>query len=460
MTIFLSYARADSKRALRLAADLRRLGIHLWIDQVDIEPGESWDSVVQAKLLESDVVVVLLSRAAVTSANVLDEVAFALDSRKRLVPIVLEQCDRPLRLARVQHVAIDSGIDEIAKAIVGGKSAKSQPNGRSPEPERSKPETRADLRAINSRIKLPGFLLLLASLAGSSALLFLYASDTQSPSGAAPAASAPLTVAATPPNPTSPQADPKFPSTTDARLTDKESKAAASSPGIAQSSRFAGLWDYDGPAHGGNWVRQLNANGTFYNYGGKYPWDVEGPRVSLVHQNWREDGQLQGDVIRGTGRFTGDDKARRSFSMPPTWTWTMRRHDPSLKQPGPPVEVTVVKTTCTDLSDGGTEVTLHGTAASPIGSLLRARTQYGRRPSAASCGIWDTTMQEHFGESSPACRRRADQAPNSQWAFTFRVDDEFDPARRSLRVSVHGVEVIPSSLPTTKSLVELDAKCP
>ena len=47
---FVSYAREDAAFALRLAADLKAHGAHVWIDQLDIRPGRQWDSEVEKAL--------------------------------------------------------------------------------------------------------------------------------------------------------------------------------------------------------------------------------------------------------------------------------------------------------------------------------------------------------------------------------------------------------------------------
>jgi hypothetical protein len=47
---FFSYSREDSEFALRLAADLRAAGANVWIDQLDIGPGQRWDRSVQDAL--------------------------------------------------------------------------------------------------------------------------------------------------------------------------------------------------------------------------------------------------------------------------------------------------------------------------------------------------------------------------------------------------------------------------
>lgn len=104
MKAFLSYSRRNGPAALRLAQRLKQLGAAVWIDQVDITPGLPWDEAVERGLRTADAVVVLLSADAVRSANVLDEIAFALEFGKRLIPVLLEPCEKPLRLSRLQHI--------------------------------------------------------------------------------------------------------------------------------------------------------------------------------------------------------------------------------------------------------------------------------------------------------------------------------------------------------------------
>jgi hypothetical protein len=46
-TAFFSYSRDDSEFALRLAADLKAAGANVWLDQLDIAPGQRWARTVQ-----------------------------------------------------------------------------------------------------------------------------------------------------------------------------------------------------------------------------------------------------------------------------------------------------------------------------------------------------------------------------------------------------------------------------
>lgn len=114
---FFSYSREDSEFALRLANDLRAAGSAVWIDQLDIGPGERWDRVVQSALERCPSVLVILSPASVNSNNVLDEVSFALDQQKTLIPVLYRECDIPFRLRRFQHVDFRGDYDRMLQEL-------------------------------------------------------------------------------------------------------------------------------------------------------------------------------------------------------------------------------------------------------------------------------------------------------------------------------------------------------
>jgi hypothetical protein len=101
---FLSYARKDSQSALKLASDLKAMGVDVWLDQLDISPGERWDRAVEAALSSSTRLIVILSPASMASENVMDEVSYAIEEKKDIVPVIFEDCERPLRMRRFQYI--------------------------------------------------------------------------------------------------------------------------------------------------------------------------------------------------------------------------------------------------------------------------------------------------------------------------------------------------------------------
>jgi len=101
---FFSYSRDDSEFALRLAADLKTAGGNVWIDQLDIVPGQRWDRAIEDALGACSCLLVILSPASVNSTNVMDEVSFALEEQRTLIPVLYKECQIPFRLRRLQHL--------------------------------------------------------------------------------------------------------------------------------------------------------------------------------------------------------------------------------------------------------------------------------------------------------------------------------------------------------------------
>ena len=102
--IFISYSRVNSDFAVRLAKDLDLAGINAWIDQSDIPTGARWDDTLQKAIDDSSVFLVLLSPELTSSQNVKDEVGYAIDNGKRILPVLVRPCIVPLRLRRFQYV--------------------------------------------------------------------------------------------------------------------------------------------------------------------------------------------------------------------------------------------------------------------------------------------------------------------------------------------------------------------
>ena len=111
---FLSYSRSDERFALKLAKDLRAQGVAMWVDQLDIRPSEHWDRAIERAVTNCRGIVVILSPRSVASDNVADEISYAIDSGKSVLPVMIERCTLPLRLTRMQVV---DAIDNYERAL-------------------------------------------------------------------------------------------------------------------------------------------------------------------------------------------------------------------------------------------------------------------------------------------------------------------------------------------------------
>jgi hypothetical protein len=111
--IFFSYSRVDTAIAIRLATDLKNAGANVWLDQLDIALGAIWDLEVEKALVDCSCVLFIASKASVVSNNALNEVYYALEEKKRVLPIKIDDCKIPFRIQRLHY--IDLSIDYEAQ---------------------------------------------------------------------------------------------------------------------------------------------------------------------------------------------------------------------------------------------------------------------------------------------------------------------------------------------------------
>jgi TIR domain len=104
MTTFISYSRANSDFAVRIAKDLKAAGHDIWLDQLNIPTGSRWDDEIEKALHSCSTFLLILSPDAIQSQNVKDEIGYAIDSFKHILPVIIKPCDIPFRLRRFQFV--------------------------------------------------------------------------------------------------------------------------------------------------------------------------------------------------------------------------------------------------------------------------------------------------------------------------------------------------------------------
>lgn len=118
--IFFSYSRVDGAGfSLRLAQDLKNAGFNVWIDQQDIRAGTEWDLEIEKALETCDCLLFIESERSVVSNNVLDEVYYALDHGKKVIPVIFHDSKTPYRLQRLQHVDFTKNYDEGLASLIG-----------------------------------------------------------------------------------------------------------------------------------------------------------------------------------------------------------------------------------------------------------------------------------------------------------------------------------------------------
>ncbi|MGE0130264.1 MAG: SUMF1/EgtB/PvdO family nonheme iron enzyme [Blastocatellales bacterium] len=89
-TVFVSYAHQDADFASRLIADLDAAGHACWIDTNSIKGGDEWIGAIAEGISESYAFVVIVTQKALESRWVRDEILWARNEDKPIIPLILE----------------------------------------------------------------------------------------------------------------------------------------------------------------------------------------------------------------------------------------------------------------------------------------------------------------------------------------------------------------------------------
>jgi hypothetical protein len=103
--IFISYAREDEGTAIHLRDVLVGQGWDVWRDKEGILTGTSWEKAIEDALNAAKCVIVVWSRAALSSHFVRDEASVARNANK-LVPVQIETVDIPLGFRGIQTASL------------------------------------------------------------------------------------------------------------------------------------------------------------------------------------------------------------------------------------------------------------------------------------------------------------------------------------------------------------------
>jgi hypothetical protein len=150
---FFSYSREDSEFALLLAKDLKAAGAIVWLDQLDISPGQRWDRAVEDALLRCSRMLVVLSPSSIASNNVMDEVSYALEEQKTVIPVLRRDCAVPFRLRRVQYIDFRGDYDTAVRTLLKTLAVEGPPQRAQTAPGGTPVEQSADARKSEAEQK-------------------------------------------------------------------------------------------------------------------------------------------------------------------------------------------------------------------------------------------------------------------------------------------------------------------
>lgn len=103
-SIFVSHASDDAPTVASICKLVECHGFRVWVSFRDIPAGSNWDLAIEAALRQSSCIVVICSRSSVASSYVRAEVEEALRQDKTVIPIIIDDCELPIRWKMLQWI--------------------------------------------------------------------------------------------------------------------------------------------------------------------------------------------------------------------------------------------------------------------------------------------------------------------------------------------------------------------
>lgn len=119
---FISYSNHDRELVNLVARELEARGFDIWMDVLDLKPGQEWTKILENAIKNAGVFLVFLTPSAASSQFVRNEIVMAQDERLPIIPVKMEECDVPIQIRALQYITYDKrdkvvGVNLISETL-------------------------------------------------------------------------------------------------------------------------------------------------------------------------------------------------------------------------------------------------------------------------------------------------------------------------------------------------------
>ena len=125
MRVFIAYSSSDLELVSKVSSALRQFGHEVVRDETFLEPGDNIANRIREELLKSDALVVMWSKSARTSSNLLMELSFFIGAAgsRPVFPVLLDDSDIPVDIAGTRYYRAEGNDPSaIARIVASGLS--------------------------------------------------------------------------------------------------------------------------------------------------------------------------------------------------------------------------------------------------------------------------------------------------------------------------------------------------
>ena len=104
--VFISYSRKDLNFVQGFAQTLMSNGVDVWWDLSSMQGGDDWTDAIPQAIENCEMVIVVLSPKSIQSDWVQKEYTYALNHKKRVIPVLYQACEIPFALVNINYIDI------------------------------------------------------------------------------------------------------------------------------------------------------------------------------------------------------------------------------------------------------------------------------------------------------------------------------------------------------------------
>lgn len=112
--VFISYSHQDKSFVKKLSAELEGQGVKVWWDYDSLQGGQDWQKEIELGIKQCDFFLVVLTPEAVESEWVGNEITYAGQAQKMIIPLHLKKCDIPIGLIKKQYIDFEKQTQKAA----------------------------------------------------------------------------------------------------------------------------------------------------------------------------------------------------------------------------------------------------------------------------------------------------------------------------------------------------------
>jgi internalin A len=112
--VFISYSHDDKSFAKKIASELEIAGMKVWWDSSGLKGGQDWQEEIEKAIAQCQYFLIVLSPESILSEWVGNEITYAVQKGKLIIPLYMKPCEVPISIIKRQYIDFEKQTHKVA----------------------------------------------------------------------------------------------------------------------------------------------------------------------------------------------------------------------------------------------------------------------------------------------------------------------------------------------------------